>query len=203
MNKHKVFNPNIDILDLMENKPDLVFAQCIKDLSGKTFEVAAKKYDLISFTNHFLQSELYDPFLFENPGVFSQEPTYILHIFESDYKEEEKRIKRKTNETNNQENQENQEKAYFTGYICAYMILDCLIDGKTLQKNIDVSKIIEGYDILHTQSLEYATEFIIKNYSYNEEGENKLLKAYYKNNPYINRSKEEKDNSDHSIKKDK
>lgn len=130
---------------------------------GHAFESAVKDYHyhLIDFTKKALLTDTFEDYVIDGT-VFSQGPHYIAGTFERELKEKGIEIEKYTKE-NESCIPYHTEAAFWLGYLLLYWKISCNVTGSYILQH-DIEEMVWGYDTLHTQSVNYAIEFIEDEY---------------------------------------
>ena len=117
-----------------------------------SYAVSQKKYDRYELIEKWLASETYDETVNFSVHLCSQSKKYILAVFENEIK---------TNLPNIDDNSPlYEDDLYWFGYIAAYWFFMDETTGKDLLKHINVHKMLDEYEILHTLSPKHAIDKI-------------------------------------------
>lgn len=119
---------------------------------GYVFEEAAGVYDLQEFAYAALQSIVFTTYFF-NYTIHSQSAGYILEEFELDEGFKEMSPAVKTPETDIMPCYD-KAAGFWMGYLLAKWYQENKVDPKAIDKDV-IRWLYEGYDILHTQDIQY------------------------------------------------
>lgn len=130
---------------------------------GHAFESAVRdyQYNLVDFAKKALSTDTFEDYLIDGT-VFSQGSHYIAGTFETELKEKGIAIEKYTDE-----NQDyipyHTEAAFWLGYLFLAWKIGCDVSGEYILR-YDIEEMVWGYETLHTQSIQYAIEFIEDEY---------------------------------------
>lgn len=121
---------------------------------GKTLALAVteKKYNRYELIEKWLASDTYDETINFSVHLCSQSKTYILATFENEIKENLPTI--------DENSPLYEDDLYWFGYITAYWFFLYGTSGKDILAKINVRKMLDEYDILHTLSPKHTIDKI-------------------------------------------
>lgn len=135
----------------------------IVEAMAYVFEYAVKKYhyNLLDFTQKFLQSDVFDRF-HEDISLFSQSPLYVVEHF---LREEKVNVKLNEESPGKLSLKDSANAGHWLGYVlCTWHIVD-EITGKEILEKYDVEMIILDYFPLHCTSVSLAIDEIKREYT--------------------------------------
>lgn len=133
------------------------FQKAIARKIGNTFKIATEQgYDVIDFSHRWFCSEVAKRIFDENPADIAQWALYQIDSLVIEL--EEKGLKLKVSD------KQFPAEMYWIGYTLTYWGFSEGINGKQLD-SIDITWMINQYDVLHTTSTEYTIEAIKEYFS--------------------------------------
>lgn len=116
------------------------------------YAVSVKKYDRYELIQKWLASNTYDETINFYAYLCSQAKTYILAAFEREFENDLPSI--------DDDSPLYEDDLYWFGYIMAYWFFCDGTSGKEILEKINVCKVLDEYDILHTISVKHAIDKI-------------------------------------------
>jgi len=116
------------------------------------YAVSEKKYNRYELIQKWLASDTYEEVLNFSVHLCSQSKTYILAAFEKEIKDDLPHI--------DDDSPLYEDDLYWFGYTAAYWFFTDGTTGKDLLKKINVNKMLDEYEILHTLSIKHAIDKI-------------------------------------------
>lgn len=114
--------------------------------------VSQKKYNRYELIKKWLASETYDETIHFSVHLCSQSKLYILNSFEDEISPDLPSI--------DEDSPLYEDDLFWFGYIVAYWFFLDKISGTDILRQIDVGKMLDEYDVLHTLSPKHAIELI-------------------------------------------
>lgn len=143
----------------MKDEATLMFENAMKNKLGTVIEKAVlEKYEFSSFIESFFQSELVERF-YEDYTLFSQGHKYILALYNEEMKSKGFTILKVKDIEH-----EHVSPAFWIGYLFATWYYYDGTTGVEILSQYDFSAIYKSYDMLHTQSVSYAIDWIKKEF---------------------------------------
>lgn len=116
------------------------------------YAVSEKKYNRYELIQKWLASDTYEEVINFSVHLCSQSKTYILAAFENEIKDDLPHI--------DDDSSLYEEDLYWFGYTAAYWFFTDGTTGKDLLKKINVNKMLDEYETLHTLSIKHAIDKI-------------------------------------------
>lgn len=145
-------------MNLNQDKAEQTLLHGISRNVARMFELAAEKYEIVPFVCVFLASDVFNR-IHEDGTLFSQAPGYILEVFE-----EEETRSCKDISVLEEGAPADTEAAYWMGYLFSEWTGTTDETGKDIVKKYSIADIYDSYDVLHTQGIRYAVNFIRDEY---------------------------------------
>lgn len=116
------------------------------------YAVSEKKYNRYELIQKWLASDTYEEVINFSVHLCSQSKTYILAAFENEVKDDMPCI--------DDDSPLYEDDLYWFGYTAAYWFFTDGTTGEDLLKKINVNKMLDEYETLHTLSIKHAIDKI-------------------------------------------
>lgn len=116
------------------------------------YAVSERKYDRYALVEKWLDSDTYDETINFSVHLCSQSKKYILTAFEEEIKNDLPVL--------DDDSPLYEDDLYWFGYVAAYWFFLDGTTGKDILKSINVRKMLDDYEMLHTLSVKHAIDKI-------------------------------------------